>query len=257
VKLKVGLLQINTTQRDEVLWKVRNMVTDVKAHLYVLPELFTTGYKDPHLKAEPLDGPTVNFMRSLASKVKAAFVFSYARLGDDGKTRNTAVFVSPEGEVLATYDKAHLFLPLGEGEMFVPGESLNSFTAFNGIRFGLQICYDLRFPEAFRTLTLEGAKVVLIPAQWPRSRVEIWRAFLVARAAENGIFVVATNRIGMEKGVEYGGNSSVVSPSGDVLLRLGMEEVASVVEVNLDQVEKNRNFIDVIRDRKPDLYRVS
>ncbi|NPA79828.1 MAG: carbon-nitrogen family hydrolase [Thermotogae bacterium] len=254
MKLKVALLQIDTTTKEEVLSKVEALVSDIRADIYVLPELFTTGYKDPHRKAEPLEGETVSFLRDLAAKRGVAFVFSFARLGDDGKVRNTALVIDRDGSIASYYDKAHLFLPLGEGEMFVPGERIEPFAAFGGVKAGLQICYDLRFPEAFRKLSLEGAVLVFVPAQWPLERIDVWRALLVARASENGIFVVGLNRVGEERGVIYGGNSAVVSPAGEVLVNLGRREGIGVVEIDTDEVGKVRSKINVLADRRPELY---
>lgn len=254
MNLRIALVQLDTTEREEVLGKVREAVRDVKARIYVLPELLTTGYKDPGSKAESFSGRTISFFRDMARETGAAFVFSFARRDDEGRVWNTAVVIDGDGEVAAYYDKAHLFLPLGEGEIFTPGNRIEPFVAFGGVKAGLQICYDLRFPEAFRKLALSGASVVFVPAQWPAVRVEVWRALLIARAAENGIFVIGSNRVGEEKGITYGGNSSVVSPSGEVLLRLGRREAVGVVEIDTDEIREVRERIDVLRDRRPELY---
>ena len=85
-------------------------------------------------------------------------------------------------------------------------------------------------------------------------RVGVWNSLLVARASENGIFIVGTNRVGEEKGITYGGNSAVVSPSGEVLLRLGTREASGVVEIDTEEIEEVRNKINVLKDRRPELY---
>ncbi len=254
MRVKIALLQVDTTTREEVLKKVNEWVNNVRADFYVLPELLTTGYKDPVHKAESFEGETVAEIRSLAKERGAAFVFSFARKDEDRNVRNTAVVIDRDGEVVAYYDKVHLFLPLGEGEMFALGERIDVFSTRDGIAAGLQICYDLRFPEAFRKLALSGAQIVFIPAQWPLVRVGVWNSLLVARASENGIFIVGTNRVGEEKGITYGGNSAVVSPSGEVLLRLGTREASGVVEIDTEEIEEVRNKINVLKDRRPELY---
>ncbi len=254
MRLKIALVQLDTTEREEVLGKVEKTVEGAKADIYVLPELLTTGYKEPGEKAEDFYGRTVSFFRDVARETGAAFVFSFARRDEGGRVRNTAVFIDGKGEVAAYYDKVHLFLPLSEGEIFTPGDRIEPFSAYDDVRAGLQICYDLRFPEAFRKLALSGASVVFVPAQWPAVRVEVWRSLLVARASENGIFVVGSNRVGEERGITYGGNSAVVSPSGEVLLRLGRREAVGVVEIDTEEVRKVREKINVLRDRRPELY---
>jgi len=253
LKVRIALVQLNTTEREEVLEKVKEAVRDVRADIYVLPELLTTGYKDPGGKAEGFSGRTLAFFMGTAKETGAAFVFSFARRDEDGSVRNTAVVVDKSGDIVAYYDKVHLFLPLGEGEIFTPGDRIEAFS-FGGVKVGLQICYDLRFPEAFRKLALSGASIVFVPAQWPAVRVEVWNSLLVARASENGIFVVGSNRVGEEKGITYGGNSAVVSPSGEVLLRLGRREAVGAVDIDTDEILRVREKINVLRDRRPGVY---
>lgn len=254
MRLRIALVQLDTTTREEVLRKVESSVRDFRAHIYVLPELLTTGYKNPVGKAESFRGETITRLRKLAEDKGVAFVFSFARRDEDGRVRNTAVVIDGDGRIASYYDKVHLFLPLREGEMFAAGDRIEAFVAFGGVKAGLQICYDLRFPEAFRKLALSGAEVVFVPAQWPLVRVEVWRSLLVSRAAENGIFVVGTNRVGEENGITYGGNSAVVSPSSEVLLTLGKREAVGVVEIETEEVKTARESINVLKDRRPELY---
>ncbi len=244
--LRIALGQLDTTERDEVLKKVEDYLRNYRADVFVFPELLTTGYKEPHLKADR--GETLEVLKGFSKDYDTALVFSMAFKGDDG-VYNRAFFLYGEREFY--YDKAHLFKPLGEGEYFKPGKSLKVFqTDFKGnkIIFSLQICYDLRFPEVFRKLALEGVRVIFIPAQWPLVRVGVWKSMLVSRAAENGIFIVGCNRVGEENGVVYGGNSAIVSPSGEVLLELGKTEGVGVVEIDLQEVERTKEKIDVLGD---------
>lgn len=244
--LKIALVQLDTTGRDEVLKKVEGYLREYRADIFVFPELLTTGYKEPHLKADR--GETLKVLKEFSKDYDTALVFSMAfKWGDN--VYNRAFFLYGGREFY--YDKAHLFKPLGEAEYFKPGKSLKVFRIdFKGLEivFSLQICYDLRFPEAFRTLALEGVKAVFIPAQWPLVRVSVWKSMLVSRAAENGIFIIGCNRVGEEKGVVYGGSSSIVSPSGEVLLELGKREGIGVVEIDLNEVERVRKKINVLGD---------
>ncbi len=246
--MKVALGQIDTTNKNEVLEKVEYIVKNYSADIFVFPELLTTGYKDVVKNAEEINGESMKFLMNLSKETCKALVFSIALRREDG-IYNTAFFVF--GDRLFYYDKAHLFKPLGELELFKPGRSLKIFEAEVGgtiFKFSLQICYDLRFPESFRKLALNGARIIFVTAQWPLVRVGIWSSMLVSRAAENGIFIVGCNRVGEEKGIVYGGNSSVVSPCGEVMVRLGERESIAVVDIDPSEVERCRENINVLAD---------
>jgi predicted amidohydrolase len=246
--MRVALGQIDTTDKRGVLEKVEFLVRKNSADIFVFPELLTTGYKEVAENAEDINGESLRFLRELSRETGKALVFSMALRRDDG-IYNTAFFIF--GDRMFYYDKAHLFKPLGEEEIFKPGRSLKLFETEiggNSFKFSLQICYDLRFPETFRKLALNGVKIIFIPAQWPLTRIGIWNSMLVSRAAENGIFIVGCNRVGEEKGIVYGGNSSVISPAGEVLVRLGEREGFAVVDVDLKEVERVRERINVLAD---------
>ena len=246
--MRVALCQIDTTTKREVLEKVEFLVRNHSADIFLFPELLTTGYKNVKENAEDINGESLSFLKNLSMETGKALVFSIA-LRIEGGIYNTAFFIL--GERLFYYSKTHLFKPLGEAEIFKPGKSLKIFETEVGgssFKFSLQICYDLRFPESFRKLALNGVKLVFIPAQWPLARVGVWRSMLVSRAAENGIFIIGCNRVGEENGIIYGGNSSIVSPSGEVLLMLGERESFAVVDIDLGEVEKARKRINVLED---------
>ena len=119
---------------------------------------------------------------------------------------------------------------------------------------GAGICYDLRFPEVFRKLVLAGSRLIIIPAEWPSSRIEHWRILLQARAIENQVFMIGVNCTGNVLGFDYGGHSAVISPWGKILGELDDQEGFLTVKIDLDEVEQVRKRIPVWADRKPGIY---
>ncbi|MDY0393735.1 nitrilase-related carbon-nitrogen hydrolase [Virgibacillus halophilus] len=121
---------------------------------------------------------------------------------------------------------------------------------------GLIICYDLRFPEVIRTLALEGAQVLHIVAEWPDARTKHWVNLQIARAIENQMYIVSSNRIGMYDGTRFCGNSMVIDPWGDVL-KQGSEEMEETLTIQLDleKVKQVRNDVPIFKSRVPHLYK--
>ena len=126
-------------------------------------------------------------------------------------------------------------------------------------RAGCAICYDLRFPELFRSSGESGAVVMFVPAAFPNPRLEHWRTLLRARAIENQCFVVAVNQCGHEgpepSEISYFGHSMVVDPWGRVLQECGESAERAVVEIDLGEIDRVRGAIPALQDRRPDAYR--
>ena len=118
----------------------------------------------------------------------------------------------------------------------------------------LAICYDLRFPEMWRRYTLAGAKLILIPAEWPVRRIEHWRLLLRARAVENQLFVAGCNRAGADKDGDFGGFSAVVDPWGKVLVEGDGEPDLLLTTLDLDEVARVRGLFPFLKDRRPQVY---
>lgn len=116
------------------------------------------------------------------------------------------------------------------------------------------ICYDLRFPELARSLALDGAHIVFVPAEWPHPRLNHWRALLQARAIENQMFIVAVNRVGKGGNHTFCGHSMVVDPWGSILAEMKEEEASLTVDIDLEEVDRVRRKIPVFKDRIPDCY---
>ena len=220
------------------------------ADLVLLPELWPQGgfsYDTWEGQAEPVDGPVVTAMRAAARDAGVTLhMGSIVERDEGGRLFNTSVLVGPDGAVLTTYRKVHLF-GFGDGEPKL-------MTAGDGVvvhgTFGLATCYDLRFPEQFRLLLDGGAEVVLLVAAWPAKRVAHWRLLVRARAVENQSYVLACNTAGTHAGVPMGGHSLVVDPWGTVLAEAGEEEEVLVVDIDQASVGATRSSFPVLADRR-------
>jgi predicted amidohydrolase len=220
------------------------------ADLVLLPELWPQGgfsYDTWEEQAEPVDGPVVTALRAAARDAGVmVHMGSIVERDEGGRLFNTSVLVGPDGAVLTTYRKVHLF-GFGDGEpkLMTAGDG----AVVHGT-FGLATCYDLRFPEQFRLLLDGGAEVVLLVAAWPAKRVAHWRLLVQARAVENQSYVLACNTAGTHAGVPMGGHSLVVDPWGTVLAEAGEEQEVLVVDIDPASVGTTRSSFPVLADRR-------
>jgi len=224
------------------------------ADLVVLPELWPQGgwlYDRWDAECEPLDGPTVAAMAEAARAIGAhVHAGSMVERGSDGKHYNTSTLLGPDGALLGSYRKIHLF-GFDEGEPLLLGAGDEVVVAATAIgRIGLATCYDLRFPEMFRALVDRGAELVVVPAAWPEARVAHWTLLAQARAVENQYAVVACNTAGAQGGKDMGGRSIVVGPRGDVLGEAGEAAEVLNADVDLAEVGRWREAFPVLANRR-------
>jgi deaminated glutathione amidase len=180
---------------------------------------------------------------------------------EDGKRANRSFVINDQGEIVARYDKVHLFdadLPTGESwresSAYASGEVAVAVAVPTPVGLlGLSVCYDVRFPQLYQTLSAAGAKVLSIPAAFTVPTGEAhWHVLMRARAIENACFVVAAAQTGIhEDGRATYGHSLVVSPWGDVLLDMGTEAGLAFCEVDSALVDEVRSRIPVIAHRRP------
>lgn len=216
-----------------------------EADVYVLSEMFSTGFEmDASKAAEPVGGRAQQWLKDMAARKQAAIVGSVA-VSDGGKCYNRLFFVTPEGDV-RYYDKRHLFTYSGENNNYTAGDS-RVVVEWRGVRFLLQVCYDLRFPVWSRNTG--DYDVAIYVASWPVSRISVWDLLLKARALENQCYVVGVNRVGHDAVCEYSGNSVVADFYGRLVAecRKGEEEVA-VCELNLEKLAEFRRKFPVLLD---------
>lgn len=220
----------------------------------VLPELWSTGYaleRSRELSSQLNDGIFAQ-MATLATQNKVCIVGSV--LEKRGmEVANSAPFFAPNGRMLGVYRKIHLFKLMDEDRFLQPG----SAPLIMSLPWGdtaLAICYDLRFPELFRKYAVSGAKVIIVPAQWPLERIEHWRALIVARAIENQCFIVAVNAAGQCGNTVMGGHSMIVDPWGKIVVEVGEQPTLVSAEIDTDYVDVIRARIPVFDDRRPEMY---
>lgn len=258
MSINIGLVQMNITlgHKTANIGHARYLVRGLRGkQLLLLPELWSTGYDLKRAKelAEDMDGETVQFMSETA-KETGAFVGGSILSAKNGGIYNTFVLVSPEGKVVATYDKAHLFRLMQEDVYLAPGAAFSSVD-MGFAKAGLSICYDLRFPEIFRYYADKPVDMMLLVAQWPTPRLEHWRTLIRARAIENQCFVLACNRVGTDAANTFFGHSMVVDPWGEILVEGDDSEQVLTCELDLATIEAARKRIPVLTDRRKDLYK--
>ncbi len=255
------------------LERVASLIGDARDRgvgLLVLPEAALGGYVESlHGDAEPppalqADGPEVQRVADLAGDMVVCVGF--CEDGVDGARHNVAACVS-DGEMLGLHRKVHM--PLDEGRFTTPGNHLAALDTPVG-RIGMLICYDKAFPEASRTLALDGAQVLCFLSAWPSSatdaapllsedrqwrRAELWDR---ARAAENSLVVASANQSGSFGRLDFLGGARIVGPAGDPVAATGVEPGLAVAAINLHEtLEKARRALSPIRDLRPDVYAIA
>ena len=270
--MKVALIQLaygdDESVADRVL-RASALVREQRGHdLVVLPELWAAGgfaYRDWRERAETTNGPVAQAMSEAAREAGVTLhagsiveTTSGAAVGRDGKDLwNTSLVFGPDGALAATYRKIHRFgFGTGEPRLMEAGEDLVMMDLPDGgggggtVRAGLSTCYDLRFPELYRAQLDLGAKLFVIPAAWPRPRVQHWTLLAHARAIENQCVVIACNTAGTHSGHEMGGHSQVVSPTGEALAMAGTGEEVLSVDIDMNAVDAWRESFPVLDDRR-------
>jgi omega-amidase len=222
--------------------------------LVLFPELWSTGYDLENWRRHASPPSEGQFARlsALAREHRIALAGSVLEVRA-GRAYNALALFTADGALSATYRKTHLFRLMDEDKWLAPGESLELVDAPWG-RTGLAICYDLRFPELFRAYALQGARLALLPAEWPARRLAHWHTLLRARAIENQMFIAGCNRVGESKGEVFGGGSALIDPWGEAVVTGDDRPALLTAELDLAQVDEVRQRIPVFTDRRPDLY---
>ena len=263
MKIIVGLVQMEIFDGNKSK-NTENTINSLKKLAYqpeipdivLLPELFTTGYDLRNVAeyAESIPGETTKRIAEI-SKGRFIVVGSILEV-EHGKYYNTAFIMNKQGEILGKYRKVHLFSPMLETEFLTPGEGIKTFIMpeLNDLRVGLAICYDIRFPELFRQMALEGADIIFLPSEFPSPKKDIWKTLIYARAIENQLFVIGVNRVGKGRSDEFFGCS--VLTNGDYFINLTMEEEIKIFTLDLDTLKLIREKIPLLKDRRADIYRI-
>ncbi|PZA08736.1 MULTISPECIES: nitrilase-related carbon-nitrogen hydrolase [unclassified Meiothermus] len=215
------------------------------AQLVLLPELFPSGYRYPDAAATP------QVLEALQTSARQHQMVILAGVLEQAGERyaNRVRILGPQGE-LGCYTKTHLIPAFGEPETMIPGQALVRL-GLEGFQAGVAICFDLRFPELFRTYAVGGVTLFLVPSAWPMSRSYAWELFCKARAAENQAYLLAVNHAEEP----FGAASLAVDPLGMELARLEVEGVR-VVELDPTYPHRLRQEFPLFSQRRPDLYKL-
>jgi predicted amidohydrolase len=169
-----------------------------------------------------------------------------------GELFNTLLLITPEGKIHA-YNKTHLFhvKDIKEQDFISKGDEL-PVIKMDSFNVGLSICYDLNFPEVFRSLALKGAEIILLSAAWPKIAGRVWDLLLPARAVENQVYMVACNQTGNE----YYGHSKIIDYTGKIVAELTDEEDVITAEIDIDKLRKWKSIVTYFYDRRPEIYKI-
>jgi predicted amidohydrolase len=195
-------------------------------------------------------GPSVRRVEALAAELGMHIVFGMPELAD-GRVYNAAVVVGAGGTGPVVHRKAHLWG--AEGKLFSRGDSLRPCPAPRGL-LGPLVCYDLDYPEASRSLVMQGASLLVVCNAFPRPWQEYQRTYARARAMENSVYVVLANHLGRVRSLDFFGESVIVDPYGSVLAEAAQEEAVLVADVDLDLVDRARRELGYLTGRRPELY---
>lgn len=259
--MRIALVQMNIThgQPKENYERVEKLIEKAlkkDPDTIILPEMWNTSYalKDLAQIADREGKPHVGKIKELAKKYEVNIIAGSIADKRNDKIYNTSYILDRKGQEIAQYNKIHLFGLMNENRYLSAGNKRITFE-LDGIKCGLIICYDVRFPELARSLALERVKILFIPAQWPHPRLHPWRTLIQARAIENQFFVVAVNRVGQEGKAKFFGHSMVVDPQGKILQEGSEEEEIIFTDIDLGEVDKVRAYMTCFQDRMPEAYR--
>lgn len=268
-KFMVAVVQMDTQNDKQANWQQMATFVDEAAakgaQLVAFPEVVNILSEAP-VYAEPIPGPTTEL---LMRKAKEHHIWihggSISEVNPDGpRTYNTTVLINPDGEIVARYSKLHNFdmtLPDGssvrESDRKEPGKEIVTVQTELG-HLGFAICYDMRFPELFRLMALEGAQIIFLPANFtmPTGK-DHWEPILRARAIENGCYIIAPNQTGVKEKFTAYGNSMVVDPWGTVIARASDKPGVILAEIDLGYLKSVRQRNPSIHNRRTDLYEIN
>jgi predicted amidohydrolase len=236
------------------------------AKLVALPETMTyIGTKEGIIEsAEPIGGETTKLLceKALRHSMWVHGGSIYEKVDGTDKVYNTTIFVNPKGEVAAVYRKIHLFdvdLASGpsskESDSYLPGDEVTVVNTELG-RIGLAICYDMRFPELFRIMTLQGTQVFIVPAAFTLyTGRDHWEPIFRARAIENLAYFIVPNQIGKKTTFQTGGKSIIADPWGNIVAKASDYPCVITAEINLPYVASIREQLPALKNVKSEIYK--
>ena len=267
--MKVGVVQMDSKANKEANFnKARELIEEAAgkgASLLSLPEYFNyigPAQEEP-AEAETIPGPTTRMLASLAREhgiwLHGGSVLEKVPGGE--KMYNTTVVFDPNGEIVARYRKIHLFdIEIKGGPTITESDNKASgdeivFFKIGEVKVGLTICYDMRFPELYRILTLKGARIIMVPSAYTFfTGQDHWEPILRTRAIENQIYIVAPAQVGTKPGFQTYGHSLVIDPWGNIIAEAQDEETVLVADLDMDYLGRVRKQIPCLNNRRPLAY---
>jgi len=263
--MRVAAIQIAVTPGDlesNTAKMLTHLVTAARggADVVVFPEMCDTGYDMPVIlkSAQSWNNGTVPALRKAANDLNVNVIAGVSELTEEGVFNSTAI-ISRHGDIAGRYRKTHLITaaPMLEHQFLKSGDKLG-MAQIEEIHCGLMTCYDIRFPEIARSLSIAGAEILFIPSAFPMVRLPHWTILTAARAIENQVFVVACNRIGTDAGMTFCGTTTIIDPYGTVVASASaIHEGPIFGDINLNMIQTVRSQIKVHQDRRPALYALS
>ena len=254
--MKVALCQFSIIfeEKETNLQRSEDMIACAakgNAQIIFFPEMSFTGFSMNVSVIGESNDETILAMQKYAQRYGIAIAFGWVKQNGE-KGENHYTVLDKTGCILADYIKIHPFSYSGENNYFIAGNHSATFT-LSGVKFGLFICYDLRFPEIFRVVSAE-TEVFVVAANWPEKRITHWNKLLEARAIENQSWVLGINCVGDQHAMHYNGSSRVVNPEGKTVNCLLDCEGVVISEIQ-NEASIIRNNFPVLRDRRNALYK--
>lgn len=245
----------NPTQNREKVSQLIDQALEKKPDAIILPEMWNTSFnfKSMHKNADEKGEPSLEMLREKASKNNVNIIAGSIADRHGKNTYNRSYVIDRKGTVIFHYDKMHLVHHAKEDQFITPGEEIEIFE-LDGVKCGIVICYDLRFPELCRALALKGVQVIFAPVQWFETRLDHYEILCKARALENQVYLVSVNRIGSEFKAIFCGKSMVIDPWGKTLAQMNREEGVLTCNLDLSLVDRVRKKVTCFDDRRSDLY---
>ena len=263
--MKLHLLQISVNDKkpeDNIKKALRFIdnikVSDDEENLAILPELFIPGYNEENIIVYAKKGNEIlELFSKKALEKKISLVCGTISILENNKRYNRSVLIDKSGKKIGCYNKTHLFKILKEDIYFSNGTGYPVLELNELWKIGLNICYDMRFPEGIRLLTLKGANLIIVPSAWPYPRMDILKKLSFSRAIENQVYLVVLNRASHSSDkLTYGGGSMVIAPDGELLLECDTLDDYKHIKIDNNKIINYRNTITSTQDRRDDLYQI-
>lgn len=234
-----------------------NKAADNGAGLVVLPEICDIGYNLELIArdARPFPNRSTDFLSAISKKNNIMVVAGLAERKSEG-IFNSAVVFGRDGKIVAKYYKTHLcpLLPLNEPVVFKAGSDI-FIIDIEGLKIGVTICFDIRFPEVYRRLAGQGAQIIVHPTAFPEMRIDELNICARARAIENQYYIVAANQCGVIGGIKIGGKSKIIGPDGNILAEASNNNEEIIYsEINTDEIINFRKNRPIYTSRRPEIY---